>query len=128
MKRFFNELNPTIRGFLIIGAIVAAIVTLQPVALTFTAVWALAQILFLIAIGYLIYRWWREHRDEIDLWSGRAKWTFYGAAAVIFAELIVAYTPIGVTLARLTLLAWLLGLVICAYSMWRIWSDEHTYS
>jgi hypothetical protein len=127
MKRFFTEMNPTVRGFLIVAVIVAAIVALRPAAITFAIVWILAQILFLIAIGYLIYRWWREHRGEIDLWPGRAKWAFYAAAAVIVAEIVIAYAPIGVTLKGVTFLAWLLGVAICAYTMWRIWRDEHTY-
>ncbi|MDX6514531.1 MAG: hypothetical protein QOH73_197 [Gaiellaceae bacterium] len=127
MKRFFADMNPTVRGFLISAAIVAAIVAFRPAAITFGIVWLLAQILFLIAIGYLIYRWWREHRGEIALWPGRAKWGFYAAAAVIAVELFIAYAPIGANLSGLPFLAWILGIAICAYAMWRIWRDEHTY-
>jgi hypothetical protein len=131
MKRFLADMNPTLRGFLIVAAIVLGIVFLQPVAITFAIVWLVAQILFVIAIGFLIYRWWREHRGEIDLWSGRAKWTFYAAWWVIVAELVlksfVGTVLLGLYLDRVTLLAWLLGIAICAYAMWRVWTDEHTY-
>jgi len=28
----------------------------------------------------------------------------------------------------MTLVAWVLGIAICGYAMWRVWKDEHTYS
>ena len=131
MKRFFTEMNPTLRGFLIIAAIVAAIVSLRPAAITFAIVWTLAQILFLIAIAYFVYRWWREHRGEIGLWSRRAKWAFYAAWWLVVVELALASSLaqllLGLDLRGMTLLAWLVGLAIGIYAMWRIWQDEHTY-
>jgi hypothetical protein len=131
MKRFFADMNPTLRGFLIIAAITLAIVFLNPLAITFAVVWIIARILFVIAICYVIYRWWREHREEISLWSGRAKWTFYAGAFLILAEVVLASWPVswllGIALVRLALLAWLLGIVIAGYAMWVVWRDEHTY-
>ena len=127
MKRFFTEMNPLLRGFLIIGVIVVAIATLNPVAITFALVWTIAQILFVIAIGYVVYRWWRDNRNEIELWSSRSRWVFYAAAALILVELAIAALPWVAVSSGVGLLAWLLGIAICGYAMWRVWQDEHTY-
>jgi hypothetical protein len=131
MKDFFTDMNPTLRGFLIIAAIVLAIVFIEPVALTFGIFLLILQILFVVAICYLVYRWWREHREEINVWSTRARLTFIVAFWVIVAESLLM-PPIGSLLfgfylAGLSLLAWVLGIAICGYAMWRVWTDEHTY-
>jgi hypothetical protein len=132
MKRFFEDMNPTLRGFLIIGVVVLGIALLYPLQLGFSIIWLVAQILLFIVICFVIYRWWREHRGEIDLWSPRAKWTFYAAWWTIVAELALASfigaVLLGVQLQGIPLLAWVLGIAICGYAMWRIWSDEHTYT
>jgi hypothetical protein len=130
MKRFFEDMNPTVRGFLIVGVIVLAIASIYPLQIGFAIVFAIAQFLFFIAICFLAYRWWREHRGEIDLWSARAKWTFYAAAVLVVVELALASLVgvlLGVRLAGIPLLAWFLGLAIGVYAMWRVWQDEHTY-
>jgi hypothetical protein len=130
MKRFFEDMNPTLRGFLIIGVIALAIASLYPLQIGFGIIFLIARILFFIAICFLVFRWWREHRSDIDLWSPRAKWTFYAGAWLIIAELLLASFVgwlLGVALVGLTLLAWLLGIAIGGYSMWRVWQDEHTY-
>jgi hypothetical protein len=131
MKRFFEDMNPTVRGFLIVGVIVLAIAVSYPLQIGFFLIFRIAQILFFIAICFLVYRWWREHRGEIALWSPRAKWTFYAAAALVAIELTLASfvgrLVLGVNLAGIPLLAWFLGLAIGVYAMWRVWQDEHTY-
>jgi hypothetical protein len=130
MKRFFEEMNPTLRGFLIVAAIVLAIAAIYPLQIGFAVIFTVAQILFFIAICFLVYRWWREHRGEIALWSARAKWTFYAGAALIVVELMLASIVgalVGLHLAGIPFLAWFLGLGIGVYTMWRVWQDEHTY-
>ena len=128
MKEFFTEMNPALRGFLIIGVIVVAIATLNPVAITFGHILTIAQILLHVAVAIVVKRWWRDNRSEIELWSTRARRFFYAAAAVIFCELAIAAVPFLVTLRGMALLSWLVGIAICGYAMWRIWQDEHTYS
>jgi hypothetical protein len=130
MKRFFEDMNPTLRGFLIVAVVVVAIALLSPLQLGFSIVFTLAQILFFVAICFLVYRWWREHRGEIDLWSTRAKWTFYGGAALVVVELALASfvgALLGLHLKGIPFLAWILGVAIGIYAMWRVWQDEHTY-
>jgi hypothetical protein len=128
MKRFFTEMNPTLRGFLIIGVIVVGIATVYPLALTFAIVWKLARIAFYIAIAFFIYKLWRDRWGDIEVWSDRSKWVFHGAAVLIVVELALIFPPISFSLNGIPLLAWLLGIVILVYSMWRVWQDEHTYS
>jgi len=75
MRDFFSRMNPTLRGFLIILAIVAIVVVLQLEA-TVTALLLLARIAFLLAIAFFIYLMWRERREEISTWPRRARVVF----------------------------------------------------
>src|SRR3954452_21547599 len=131
MKRFFEDMNPTLRGFLIVAAVVVAIASLYPLQIGFSIIFTIAQILLFFAICFLVYRWWREHRGEIDLWSTRAKWTFYAGAALVVVELarasFIGALGLGIHLAGVPLLAWILGVAIGVYAMWRVWQDEHSY-
>ncbi len=86
MKAFFSRLNPSLRGFLILGAIAAVVVVLQ-LETTLAALLVLARIAFLLAIAFFIYLMWRERRAEIGMWSLRARVVFYGAALLAVADL-----------------------------------------
>ena len=87
MRRgFFSRMNPTLRGFLIILAIVTVIVVLQLQA-TLVALLLIARIVFILAIAFFIYLIWRERREEISAWPLRARIVFYGAAALAIADL-----------------------------------------
>jgi hypothetical protein len=61
------------------------------------------------------------------MWSERSKWVFHLAAVLIVLEIAVA-VAVPVRLSGMTLVAWVLGIAICGYAMWRVWKDEHTYS
>jgi hypothetical protein len=121
--RVFRDMNPTLRGFLLIGLVALIIVVLQ-LERTLTALSILLQIAFLLAIAFFVYLVWRERRAEIGEWPGRARTVFYGAALLIVAD-IGAYwydRPSGVDA-----LAFLLVLGFSAFAMWRVWRDQHTY-
>jgi uncharacterized membrane protein len=124
VKRLFADLNPMVRGFLIIGLIALVIVALQLEA-TLTALFLLARIAFFIAIAFFVYLMWRERRSEIDTWSARSRIVFYGAALVIVAD-VAASIVRGIS--GRDALAFFLVLGLCGFSMWRVWRDEHTYS
>ena len=124
MKSFFSRMNPTLRGFLIILAIVGAIVVLQLEA-TLTALLILARVAFLLAIAFFIYLMWRERREEIAAWSNRARVVFYGAAFLAIADL-GAYSFGGAH--GLQIIAFIGVLVLAGLAMWRTWRDQHTYS
>ena len=122
MKRFFQDMNPMVRGFLIIALIALVIVFLQLQA-TLTALFLLARIAFFIAIAVFLYFLWRDRRSEIDSWSRRGRAFFYAAALLIVVD-IGAYTVFGA--AGPDALAFLLVLLICGFAMFRIWRDERT--
>ena len=75
MKRFFLNMNPTVRGFLIILAITGVIVALS-LYQTLTALYLIARIAFFIAIAVFIFMVWRERRNgflhDEDLVPARA--------------------------------------------------------
>ncbi|HEV7132988.1 MAG TPA: hypothetical protein VGN27_04550 [Gaiellaceae bacterium] len=124
MKSFFSRLNPTVRGFLVILAIVALIVVLQLEA-TLAALLIVARIAFLLAIAFFVYLMWRERREEIAAWPARARAVFYGAALLAVADLGVNWYGGA---AGLQVLAFVAVLVLCGVAMWRTWRDQHTYS
>ena len=122
MGKFFAD-RPTLRGFLIIGAIVLAIMLLN----LYTAAIAIGMILriaFFLAVAFFIFLIWRERRDEISTWSTREMVVFYGSAALIVAVIGLyfwhgwpGYEKLG-----------FLGVVGCAgFAMWRVWRDRHHY-
>jgi hypothetical protein len=118
------DMNPTVRGFVVIALVAAVIVALQ-LYQTLVALTLLVQIGFLLAVAFFVYLVWRERRSEIGEWSARAQIAFYGAALLVVAD-IGAYwfiRPSGLDAA-----AFLLVLVLCAVTMIRTWRDQHSYS
>ena len=125
MRRgFFSRMNPTLRGFLIILAIVAVIVVLQ-LESTLVALLLIARIAFVLAIAFFVYLIWREQREEIGQWPLRARIVFYGAALLAVADLAVNWYG-GAH--GLQVLAFVAVLVLCGFAMWRTWRDQHTYA
>ncbi len=123
MRRFFADMNPTLRGFLIIVAIVAVIVLLS-LENTVISLLLIARIAFFIAIAFFIYLLWRERRSDIETWSTRARLAFYGAALLIVGSLgLFFFTGISGRNA----LAFFVILGLSAFSMFRVWRDQHTY-
>jgi hypothetical protein len=120
---FFSRMNPTLRGFLIIGAIVALIVVLQLEA-TLAALLIIARIAFFLAIAFFIFLMWRERREQISQWPTRARVVFYGAAALAVADLGVDWYG-GAH--GLQIVAFVGVLVLAGAAMWRAWRDQHTY-
>jgi hypothetical protein len=123
MRRYVSNMNPTLRGFILITLVVVVIVVLQLEA-TLVALSLLAQIAFLLAIAFFVYLVWREQRSDIAVWSGRARVTFYGAAVLIVADLGAYWF---VRPAGLDAVAFLAVLALAAFSMWRVWRDQRTY-
>ena len=118
------RLNPTVRGFLIIAAIAAVIVVFQLEA-TLAVLFLVARIAFLLAIAFFVYFLWRERRSEISMWPARAKWVFYGGAAVIVADLAAIFF---LHESGLDAVVFVVTLGLCSLAMWRTWRDQHTYS
>jgi hypothetical protein len=123
MKRFFSDMNPTLRGFLIIFAITGLVVALSLYS-TLAALYLIARIAFFIAIAVFIFLLWRERRSEISNWSTRAQTVFYGAAILIVVDLGVFFWR-GIH--GPDALAFFVVLGLGLFSMWRVWKDEHSY-
>ena len=123
MKRFFADMNPTLRGFLIIVAIVFVIVLLS-LENTVVSLLIIARIAFFLAIAFFVYLLWRERRSDIETWPGRARFAFYGGALLIVAALGVFFFT---TVAGRSALAFFLILGLSAFAMFRTWRDQHTY-
>jgi hypothetical protein len=119
------NINPTLRGFLIIIAVAAGITALQ-LQVALDAVLIILRVLFLIAIGFLLYTLWRNNRTEIEVWPRRAQVVFYGAAVLAVVDVAAAFVtpfPAG----GLEALVFFLVLAACAFAMIRVWRDQHSY-
>jgi ABC-type nickel/cobalt efflux system permease component RcnA len=125
MKRFWSDMNPTLRGFLVIALIAVVIVALS-LENTLTALFLLARIAMLLAIAFFVYLVWRERRADIATWSDRARFTFYGAALLIVADLL-AWQFAHLT-RSLDAFAFIVVLLLCGFAMWRVWRGQSTYS
>jgi small-conductance mechanosensitive channel len=123
MRRFFADMNPTLRGFLIIIAVVLVVILLNQQTALLSLV-ALSRIAFFIAIAFFIYLLWRERRGEISMWPRRAQFVFYGGAVLILVAL-------GLFILRgasgRNALAFFVILGLSGFSMFRAWRDQHTY-
>jgi small-conductance mechanosensitive channel len=124
MKSFFSRMNPTLRGFLVILAIVGVIVVLQLQA-TLAALLIVARVAFLLAIAFFVFLMWRERREGIATWPSRARVVFYGAAVLAVADVAV-YSYGGAS--GLQVLAFIAVLVLSGLAMWRTWRDQHHYA
>jgi signal transduction histidine kinase len=124
MRRFVSNMNPTLRGFIIIALIALAIVVFQ-LYQTLVVFSIIARVAFLLAIAFFVYLVWRERRGDIAEWSTRAQTAFYGAALVIVADIAVFTFAGGSGLDAAT---FVVVLLVCGYAMFRTWRQEHTYS
>jgi hypothetical protein len=124
MRRFWSDLNPTVRGFLIILVIAGAIYGLS-LETTLVSLFLLVRIAFFLAIAFVLYLLWRDRvREDAATWPRRAQLSFYGAVGVILAAL-GAFFWAGAS--GLDALAFVLVLAFCAFAAWRVWRDQHTY-
>ena len=123
MKRFFSDMNPTLRGLLLI-ALVAAVVVVLSLEAVLATVGGLLQIAFFLAIAFFLFLLWRERRSDIEAWSERNRRVFY--AAIVLAVVDVG-AFIGLGPSGPDALAFFLVLAACAYAAVRVWRDEHRY-
>ncbi len=123
MRRFFADMNPTLRGFLIIAGIVLLVIVLNQQTTLLSLVY-LTRIAFFLAIAFFVYLMWRERRSDISSWPGRAQLAFYGAAVLILVSIgvFIVYGASG-----RNALAFFMILGLSGFAMFRVWRDQHTY-
>jgi hypothetical protein len=119
------NVSPSLRGFGIL-VLIAAIVTALQIGAGLEVILIFLQILFLLAIAYVLFVLWHRRREEISQWSRRSQVVFYGGAGVAIAAVGLAFSPWfpNTGLETIVFLAALGGGV---FAMWRVWRDEHTY-
>jgi hypothetical protein len=122
--RLWRELNPSLRGIAIL-LLISGVITAASGESALFALFVLLRIAFLIALLWLGYTLWRNHRTEINAWPLRSRAVFYGAAAVLVANLLVFFF---LHVSGADALAFFLVLGGCGYALWRVWRDQHTYS
>jgi hypothetical protein len=126
MRRWWSEINATVRGFLIVLAIVAAVFVLNLEG-TLVSLSLILQIVFFLAIAVVLYMFWRDRmRHEIDTWSDRSSRVFYGSALLIIVDFAAYFWP-GRHTAGLDAFAFIAVLILAAYAMWRVWRSERSY-
>jgi hypothetical protein len=129
MRRFFANMNPLVRGLAVV-ALIALVVVVLNLGNTVSALFLIARIAFPLAIAFFLFLLWRERRSDIEMWGDRERRVFYAAIAVAVVT-VLAYTyarVLGLQLAGITALAFVLTLALCAWSAYRAWRDAHTYS
>jgi hypothetical protein len=63
MGRFWSELNPTLRGFLVIAAIALLVMVLN-LYVALASLYALAGIAFFLAMAFFVYLLWRPRHPR----------------------------------------------------------------
>ena len=117
-------MNATLRGFIIIALVAAAIWALSLEA-ALVSIGMLVRVAFFIAIAVVLYLLWRDRvREDAAMWPRRAQLSFYGAVGVVVAALAVFFWQ-GAS--GLDALAFVLVLGFCGFAAWRVWRDQHTY-
>jgi len=113
-------MSPFVRNLLILAGIALVIVVLQAETAVATAS-TLLRFAFFIAIAVVAYFFWRDFgRREIETWSSRQQWVFYGAIALLVADL--GWFFFG-RLSGLDALAFFVVAGVSVYAGWRTWHD-----
>ena len=122
MRRWLSD-HPTLRGFLIILAIVAVVVALS-LESTLAAIGGLLRIAFFLAVAFFLFLVWRDRRGDIETWSDRGRRVFYAAAilAVVDIGMLIGLRPSGPDA-----FAFVVVLAACVYAGFRVWRNEHRY-
>jgi hypothetical protein len=118
------KISPFVRGMLIIAAISLLVVVLNLETALSTA-GVLLRLGFFLAIALVAYLFWRDFgRREIGLWQSRQQWVFYGAVALLVADLGWFFV-VGVS--GLDALVFFVVAGVCVYAGVRTWRDQRRY-
>lgn len=119
------NVSPSLRAFGIL-VLIAAVITALQLGFGLVLIVRFLQVLFLVAIAYVLFVLWRRNREDIAQWSLRTRLVFYGGAALAIAAVGVAFTP-WFPNSGLETIACIAAVAAGVFGMWRAWRDEHTY-
>jgi hypothetical protein len=119
------NVSPSLRAFGIL-VLIAAVITALQLGFGLIVIVRFLQVLFLVAIAYVLFVLWRRNREDIAMWSRRSRAVFYGGAALSIAAVGLAFTPWFPT-SGLETIACIAAVAAGVFGMWRAWRDEHTY-
>ena len=119
------NVNPTLRGFGII-VVIAVVITVLQLQVGLQVILLFLNILFLLALAYILFLLWRGRREDISMWKRRSQVVFYAAAALALVNIGLWFvTPWPET--GLQTLIFFFVLFAAGFAMWRVWREEHTY-
>jgi hypothetical protein len=119
------SVSPSLRAFAIL-ILIAAVITALQIGVGLRIVLYFLQVLFLLAIVYVLFMLWMRRREEIAMWSRRSRVVFYGGAALAIVTIGFAFTP-WFPNTGLETIVFLAAIAAGGFAMWRVWRDEHTY-
>ena len=119
------SVNPSLRAFGIL-VLIAAVITALQLGTGLRVIVYFLNILFLLAIVYVLIVLWTRRREEISMWSRRSRVVFYGGAALVIATIAFVFTP-WFPNTGLETIVFLAAIAAGGFAMWRVWRDEHTY-
>jgi hypothetical protein len=119
------NVSPTLRAFAIL-VLIAAVITALQLGFGLLVIVRFLQVLFLVAIVYVLFVLWRRNREDIAMWSGRSRVVFYAGALLSIAAVGLAFTPWFPT-SGVETVACIAAVAAGVFAMWRVWRDEHTY-
>jgi len=116
--------SPFVRGIAIV-ALVSLVIVLLSLEESLVTAGALLRVAFFLAIAFFLFLLWRERRGDIEAWSERSRYVFYGAIALAVLDIgmLIGLSPDGYEL-----FVFAGVLVACAWAIVRTWRDEHRYS
>jgi hypothetical protein len=116
-----NRISPFLRNFALLAAIALVIVVLNQETALVTAN-VLLSVAFFIVIAVVAYFFWRDFgRREIQTWSSRGQWVFYGAIVLFLVDL--GWYFLGHLSGR-SALAFILVAAACVYAAVRTWREQ----
>jgi hypothetical protein len=119
------SVSPSLRAFGIL-VLIAAVVTALQLDASLRVVLYFLNVLFLLAIAYVLFILWSRRREEIAMWSRRSRVVFYGGALLAIVTIGLAFTP-WFPNTGLETIVFLAAIAAGGFGMWRVWRDEHTY-
>jgi hypothetical protein len=119
------NVSPSLRAFGVL-VLIAALITALQLGFGLIVIVRFLQVLFLVAIAYVLFVLWRRNRGDIAMWSGRSRAVFYGGAALSIVAVGLAFTPWFPNTGLETVVC-IAAIAAGVFGMWRAWRDEHTY-